>query len=203
MVKFPFESHGYARVVFKDRSRFAPFIFSSLFHSHFRGSVAAALTKMTSRAAPEEAGAPVKGVARWYASYREFYLQDASALQESIDSFMNEYDRRKKRERKAADELATVQDEDGWTVVVRRGKKKASQDARGGAATVGTATASKADLLARKEKEKDRLIDNFYRYQKQEEKRQRLDELRRKFELDKRRIARAKGLTSTRKFKPT
>jgi hypothetical protein len=90
-----------------------------------------------------ELGSPSTGVARWITEYKSFYLQSDTELQGAVDSFMKDYDRRKRQERKMAEELATVTDEDGWTVVVRRGKKKASQNVRGKDAVVGTANVSK------------------------------------------------------------
>eukprot|EP01122_Echinamoeba_exundans_P007955 TRINITY_DN2548_c0_g1_i1.p1 TRINITY_DN2548_c0_g1~~TRINITY_DN2548_c0_g1_i1.p1 ORF type:complete len:373 (+),score=69.16 TRINITY_DN2548_c0_g1_i1:2599-3717(+) len=188
LVKYPFESHGYALVVFSRQQ-----------------SLLRALNGLRLDTAREacEKGSPVSGAARWISEYRSFYLQSATELQGAVDSFMKDYDKRKRQERKMAEELATVTDEDGWTVVVRRGKKKASQNVRGKDAVVGTANVSKEELLKRKEKETNKLIENFYRFQKQEEKRKRLDELRRQFEIDKRRIAKIKNSTSNRKFKPT
>lgn len=44
--------------------------------------------------------------------------------------------------------------------------------------------------------------DSFYRFQVRETKRQRLAELRRKFEEDKERLDRLKAARSSRKFKP-
>eukprot|EP00002_Diphylleia_rotans_P030941 TRINITY_DN6400_c1_g2_i1.p1 TRINITY_DN6400_c1_g2~~TRINITY_DN6400_c1_g2_i1.p1 ORF type:complete len:324 (+),score=57.22 TRINITY_DN6400_c1_g2_i1:54-1025(+) len=120
-----------------------------------------------------------RGVKRWVEEYWAD-RPDIAALQKEIEAVVSEYDQREKKtiEKRQQEKLP---DEDGWTTV-HHGKK-----------------AKAAPRKMTKTLKKERLLEDFYAFQRREKKVQRLTELRRKFEEDKERIARMKA---NRKFKP-
>merc|ERR1712183_1086800 len=108
-------------------------------------------------------------------------------VKESIETFMVEFDR------KAEDEMGEP-DEDGWVTVTRHDKKKPA------AAKVSKEQESERGRGKKNRRKKKKLVlQNFYSHQVKEEKMDRIQELKKKFEEDKQKIAKMK---SERKFRP-
>ena len=133
-----------------------------------------------------------QGVKLWCKEYNDSFL-DAKVLIPQINAELEAFDRAEK-EKKASSATTEEQDDDGWTVVTKANSKRVIVDA------------NQADKkLLRKNKKKDdkrqRLIENvgdLYSIKKVE-KSNRLDELKQKFENDKKRV---NELKKNRKFKP-
>lgn len=113
-------------------------------------------------------------------------------LQQEADAAMMQFDKQNQLKLDEMQSKTNVVDEDGWVTVTRVGRRKTNTDGK------VTVTAARKEDIARL-KPKDKTVPNFYRFQQQEKKLDKLEELRRKFEDDKKRIA---ALKSTRKFKP-
>ncbi|KAM9393082.1 ribosomal RNA-processing protein 7 homolog A isoform 2-T2 [Pholidichthys leucotaenia] len=136
---------------------------------------------------------PVKtGLQKWIQQYRDSFIQPEK-LQEVVDSFMEDYDKRKAEEaehqRKEAEEQR--EDEEGWVKVTRRHK--------GTKARPHTETANQRTLQKEMRKKKRKELMNFYTWQLRNTKKEHIAELRKKFEEDKQRIA---LLRAQRKFRP-
>jgi hypothetical protein len=124
---------------------------------------------------------------------------EPESLQATVDERLRDYDRSKLAEEQMKEELISKPDEEGWVTVVRSGKKR-SHDTVGKGATVGVAGLSQAELKRQAEEKLAKKQNlNFYRYQQMQDKQNKLEDLRKKFEDDKRRIARLKD---GRKFRP-
>lgn len=96
-------------------------------------------------------------------------------LKARINSFMKKFEEKEEEEKRAR--KRKVVDEDGFILVQKK---------------------SKGDPLPPKEKKTKTLVD-FYRFQLKDRKLSELEELKRKFELDKQKLAKLK---SQRKHKP-
>lgn len=136
---------------------------------------------------------PVKtGVKKWIQQYKESFIQ-TDKLQRSVDSFMEEYDKRKEEEaeQRRKEEEQQQEDEDGW-VKVTRGHK-------GAKARPHSEAANQRTLAKEIKKKKRKELMNFYTWQHRNTQKEHIAELRKKFEEDKQRIA---LLRAQRKFKP-
>ncbi|XP_076607863.1 ribosomal RNA-processing protein 7 homolog A [Chaetodon auriga] len=136
---------------------------------------------------------PVRtGVQKWIQTYTESFIQP-DKLQEIVDSFMEDYDKRKEeeaeRQRKEAEQQQ--EDEEGW-VKVTRGPK-------GAKARPHSEAANKRALQKEMRKKKRKELMNFYTWQHRNTQKEHIAELRKKFEEDKQRIA---LLRAQRKFRP-
>ncbi|XP_070779797.1 ribosomal RNA-processing protein 7 homolog A [Enoplosus armatus] len=136
---------------------------------------------------------PVKtGVQKWIQQHTEFFIQP-DKLQQIVDSFMGEYDKRKEedaeRQRKEAEQQQ--EDEDGW-VKVTRGSK-------GTKARRHSEAANQRTLQKEMRKKKRKELMNFYTWQHRNTQKEHIAELRKKFEEDKQRIS---LLRAQRKFRP-
>ncbi|XP_070837408.1 ribosomal RNA-processing protein 7 homolog A [Chaetodon trifascialis] len=136
---------------------------------------------------------PVRtGVQKWIQTYTESFIKP-DKLQEIVDSFMKDYDKRKEeeaeRQRKEAEQQQ--EDEEGW-VKVTRGPK-------GAKARPHSEAANKRTLQKEMRKKKRKELMNFYTWQHRNTQKEHIAELRKKFEEDKQRIA---LLRAQRKFKP-
>ena len=132
------------------------------------------------------------GVKRWAMEYNDQWRKEEE-VKESIETFMVEFDK-KVADNKKADEEMGEPDEDGWVTVTRQDKKKP--------AAVKVAKEQEAERGRGKKnrrKKKKLVLQNFYSHQVKEEKMDRIQELRKKFEEDKQKIAKMK---SERKFRP-
>ncbi|XP_068193594.1 ribosomal RNA-processing protein 7 homolog A [Antennarius striatus] len=132
------------------------------------------------------------GVEKWMQEYTKSFIEPYK-LQEIVDSFIEDYDKRKEEDAERKKEQAEKQkeDEDGW-VKVTRGPKGAKARPRSEAANHKT-------LQKEMRKKKRKELMNFYTWQHRNTQKEHIAELRKKFEEDKQRIA---LLRAQRKFKP-
>ncbi|XP_047427739.1 ribosomal RNA-processing protein 7 homolog A [Mugil cephalus] len=136
---------------------------------------------------------PVKtGVEKWIQQYTESFIQPEK-LQQIVDSFMEDYDKRKQQEeeRQKAEANQQQEDEEGW-VKVTRGHK-------GAKARPHSEAANQRALQKEMRKKKRKELMNFYTWQHRNTQKEHIAELRKKFEEDKQRIA---LLRAQRKFRP-
>lgn len=123
---------------------------------------------------------------------------DPEALQREVNEAMQAYDALQAQ--RAAEERAKFNqpDEDGWVTVTSAARKRRVKDGQ-----VKVMAARKTSLSAGKnqvaKKKKEQILQDFYRFQRRERQRKELTDLRRKFELDKERVAQMKA---NRKFRP-
>ena len=130
-----------------------------------------------------------------YALAYELSRPSPAKLQEEVDQFMMKFKADEYQKEREKLERMNQMDDDGFTVVVRHKKTKATDgDIHVGAVSAEVAEAQRA-VAAKKKKE----LVNFYRFQMREKKQDELVTLRKRFEEDKAKIAQLK---QTRKFKP-
>ncbi|XP_071758145.2 ribosomal RNA-processing protein 7 homolog A [Centroberyx gerrardi] len=134
----------------------------------------------------------VTGVQKWIQQYRDSFIQP-DKLQQTVDAFMQDYDKRKEEEAEQQKREAEEQqeDEEGW-VKVTRGNK-------GTKARPHSEAANKKTLQKEIRKKKRKELMNFYTWQHRNTQKEHIAELRKKFEEDKQRIA---LLRAQRKFRP-
>ncbi|XP_036392095.1 ribosomal RNA-processing protein 7 homolog A [Megalops cyprinoides] len=136
---------------------------------------------------------PVRtGLQKWVHQYSQSLVQP-DKLQEVVDSFMQEYDKKKEEESERLKKEAEQQEEDGegWVTVTRA--------KRGTKARPHSEVANQKALQKEDRKKKRKELLNFYTWQHRHTQREHIAELRRKFEEDKQRIA---VLRAQRKFRP-
>jgi len=134
----------------------------------------------------------VTGVKLWAVGYNDQWKKE-EAITSSIESFMANYDKDVANAKKVDEEMAEP-DDDGWVTVTRQDKKKP-------AASVKTVPEQEDRGRGKKNRRKKKklVLQNFYSHQVKEEKMDRIQELRKKFEEDKLKIAKMKA---DRKFRP-
>merc|ERR1712131_21150 len=134
----------------------------------------------------------ITGVNRWIQKYRDSFIQ-SDKLQEAVDSFMQDYDKRKEEEaeRQKKEQEQQEADEEGWV--------KVTKGSRGAKARPHSEAANKRTLLKESRKKQRKELINFYSWQHRNTQKEHVAELRKKFEEDKQRIA---LLRAQRKFKP-
>lgn len=130
------------------------------------------------------------GLQRWQDEY-DAARPDAAELQARIDADLAAFDDEKARDKALRMAMDGKEDEEGWTVVVKGGRMVA-EDAAGG-------DGGGADQNPKKRAKKDRELQNFYRFQQKDARKDQIAALRKKFDLDKMRITQMKG---DRKFRP-
>ncbi|KAI8047774.1 ribosomal RNA-processing protein 7-domain-containing protein [Thamnidium elegans] len=116
-------------------------------------------------------------------------------LQQEVDTFMMKFKADEYQKEREKLERMNQMDDDGFTVVVRHKKTKATD----GTIHVGAITTEAAEAQRVNQLKKKKELVNFYRFQMREKKQDELVELRKRFEEDKAKIAQLK---QTRKFKP-
>uniref|UniRef100_A0A8C5PT22 Ribosomal RNA processing 7 homolog A n=1 Tax=Leptobrachium leishanense TaxID=445787 RepID=A0A8C5PT22_9ANUR len=129
------------------------------------------------------------GIHKWIEDYEES-LTDTVDLQNEIDNFMKEYDKKLAEEDEKAKLEEGIPDEDGWVKVTRKGRRP------------GLARTEAVNLRVMEREKKKRAqkeLLNFYAWQHHDSKREHLAELRKKFEEDKQKIA---LMRAQRKFRP-
>ncbi|KAF9167710.1 Ribosomal RNA-processing protein 7 [Actinomortierella ambigua] len=131
------------------------------------------------------------GISKWIQDYKA-QRPSAVDLQLKVDDYMDKFERSEYEAQQAALARVNMVDDDGFTLVTSAGKKGSNSD---GVITVQAAKAEEVKNLKPKKKE----LQDFYRFQMREAKRDKLVELRRKFEEDKQKI---EHLKATRRFKP-
>eukprot|EP00041_Stephanoeca_diplocostata_P007382 m.104433 g.104433 ORF g.104433 m.104433 type:complete len:283 (+) comp16847_c0_seq1:362-1210(+) len=121
------------------------------------------------------------GMQKWERAF-DASRPDAAVLQQMVDEDLNAFDDKVAQER--AQRLAShgMEDADGWTMVAKGGK-----------------TASEDNAATTKKRTKERQLQNFYRFQLKESRKEEIADLRRRFDQDKEKV---KALRSKRKFKP-
>ncbi|OAD55783.1 Ribosomal RNA-processing protein 7 like protein A, partial [Eufriesea mexicana] len=132
------------------------------------------------------------GLSKWRKEYNHSVISEKS-MKIEIEAYMQDYDKRiaeKIAKEKAMEEEA--KGNDGWVTVT--GRKKRGQFAL----SRKESTINKVQHKEEQKNKKKQLL-NFYTFQIRESKKQNLAELRRKFELDKKRL---QDLKSKRTFKP-
>ncbi|KAF9376133.1 Ribosomal RNA-processing protein 7 [Podila verticillata] len=132
------------------------------------------------------------GVSKWIQEYHHKRPAPA-ALQTKVDDYMDKFERSEYEAEQAALARHNVMDEDGFTLVTSaKGTKGANSD---GVISIKAVKAEDVKHIKPKKKE----LQDFYRFQMREAKRDKLVDLRRKFEEDKIRI---ETLKVNRRFKP-
>ncbi|RIA90590.1 ribosomal RNA-processing protein 7-domain-containing protein [Glomus cerebriforme] len=134
---------------------------------------------------------PSLGLSRWLQDYR-LHRPDQSKLQEEVDEYMCKFEEAELERHKALEAKLNQPDEDGFIMVTRVGRRSTNTD---GTITVTAAKPEEIKSLKPKNKE----FTDFYRFQKREAKRNKIIDLRKKFEEDKEKIAKLKA---ARRFKP-
>lgn len=119
-----------------------------------------------------------------------YMLKDAdpTELQQEVDAIMADFELGEKAAMEERERRLNEADEDGFTMVKHRKKRKRVE-----------ATGRRGSGGPRTRKKKTYELKNFYSHQKREEKREKLYELRQKFEEDKEKVA---AMKEARKFKP-
>ena len=131
----------------------------------------------------------VTGVKKWNQEYNKLWRNE-KYISEEIDSHMKEYDKNVAELKEKNDELEEP-DEDGWVTVTKK------VDTKKGNPDHSKKDASKNKKNRRKKKKLE--LVNFYSHQIKEEKINKIQLLRKKFEQDKQKIAQMK---TERKFRP-
>lgn len=121
-----------------------------------------------------------------------FVDESAEDLQEEVDDFMATFEENELFQKQEKERRLNEADEDGFMPVKNRNKRK-----RSSAADDTTGRTSKKHQRARQKKNLE--LKDFYRFQIREDRVQKLDTLRKKFDEDKQRVAKMK---EERKFKP-
>lgn len=134
--------------------------------------------------------APVlTGMQKWYVEYQH-QVVSVPALQEEVNTWLEEYDKKQEEEIAQAKAMDGVPDEEGWVTVSRHSRNKAIPR---------TEAHEQRTLANEKRKRSQRELLNFYSFQMRESKKENIAQLRQKFDEDKQRIALMK---QARKFKP-
>ncbi|KFM82713.1 Ribosomal RNA-processing protein 7-like protein, partial [Stegodyphus mimosarum] len=129
------------------------------------------------------------GKNKWSREYNSQFI-DPDDLQKEIESYMSEYDKKIEDEKEKCKQMDGVADEEGWITVTRHSRKPKIPRSE----AVGKKILDKNNRGQAK-----KTLLNFYRSQLRDAKMQQIEELRKKFERDKERIA---LMRANRKFKP-
>lgn len=130
------------------------------------------------------------GVAKWCNEYNQS-IKSENDIKKEIEKYMAMYDKQI-ADRIAKEKAAKDMEEDGWVTVTSRKKRGQFAPSR------KESTINKIQHKEEERSQKKRLL-NFYTFQIRESKKQHLAELRKKFELDKKRL---QELKMKRTFKP-
>nr|XP_002121115.1 ribosomal RNA-processing protein 7 homolog A-like [Ciona intestinalis] len=131
----------------------------------------------------------ITGLKKWCLDY--IYEQpDPKKLKLEVDEYMTKYDAKVKQEQEEEIENDGIPDDEGWVKVSSRGRN---------AGVSRTETNQKKSKRKEKKKRKQNEMFSIYKYQVRESKRQKIAELREKFEEDKLRI---QAMKEARKFRP-
>ncbi|CAG8477563.1 10582_t:CDS:2 [Acaulospora morrowiae] len=131
------------------------------------------------------------GLDKWIEEYKAL-RRDPNDLQREVDEYMRKFEEAEQKRRQELEAKHNQPDEEGFITVTRTGRRNVNTD---GTITVTAAKPEEVKGLKPKNKE---LVD-FYRFQTRETKRNRLVDLRKKFEEDKQKIAKLKA---NRRFRP-
>ncbi|KAL8729087.1 MAG: hypothetical protein Q9181_005121 [Wetmoreana brouardii] len=129
---------------------------------------------------------PALGSARYF-NHHKLQYPNSNQILESVNTYMTEYAAREAAQARARARQRQVPDEEGFITVTRGGRTDpARQEA--------------AQQLAEKQKEKQKGLEDFYRFQTRERKKAKAAELLKKFEEDKEKVRRMKERRGT--FRP-
>ena len=112
-----------------------------------------------------------------YHNHQKLSYPEKPVLLESINAFMTSFAEREASETRAQARRRQEPDADGFITVTKGGR-------------TGPARQEAAQELAKKQKEKQKGLDGFYRFQMREKQKARAGELARKFEEDKLKVKR-------------
>jgi len=161
-----FPAAGFARVVFRDAN-----------------SLKQALNASLDEVQDVWENGRLRGMDKWLEEYRNKQI-DPIQLRKQVDMYMAEYDKRESDKKKRLESMRNMPDEEGWITIPKKKSKLSTQQIQ--------VTPSAASAAVGIVDNKDKILNDFYRFQKHENKREALAELRRKFEEDKKRIAKLK-----------
>jgi len=149
---------------------------------------------------PWPRSAEPRGLAH-YLALHDALRPPLDAVRAHADSAMEAYDFAEAQRKKVGSgkyrKGEAVVDEDGFTLVTRGGAY--GQTLGGGVAVASKRFEGTGEASARGKKKKVKEMDNFYKFQVHEKKRQGLIDLRKRWEEDK---AKVEKLKSSRRFKP-
>jgi len=129
------------------------------------------------------------GIEKWSAEYNSTRVAP-DVLENEIAEFMAQYDKKLSEKIEVTKATEGTADSDGWVTVTKYGKKK----------VVSRDKQPQKQIKSKDRKKQDQKeLKDFYRFQIGQSKKERLDELRKKFDEDKARIAKMK---ESRNFKP-
>jgi len=126
------------------------------------------------------------GLEQWIEDYTDS-IEDAASLHKEVTTFMKNYD---KREDKSKNSSAPDVDDEGWTVVTRKGHKP-------GVANKESVKLKINEKIVQTKKKKE--LKNFYTFQIKESKMKNLVALRKNYEEAKKKV---ELMRSSRRFKP-
>lgn len=110
-----------------------------------------------------------------YLNHHRLTYPDKSQLLESVNNYMTAFAEKEASEARSRARQRQEPDADGFITVTRGGRTNPARQ-------------EVAQEQAEKQKEKDRGLEDFYRFQSREKRKQRASELVRKFEEDKEKI---------------
>lgn len=110
-----------------------------------------------------------------YHNHQKLSYPEKTVLLESVNAFMTSFAEREASETRAQARRRQEPDADGFITVTKGGR-------------TGPARQEAAQELAKKQKEKQKGLDGFYRFQMREKQKARAGELARKFEEDKQKV---------------
>ncbi|KAG9205453.1 Ribosomal RNA-processing protein 7 [Epicoccum nigrum] len=181
-----------AEGVVEDEDSALPALWASEVRRSGSAAVVVFVDKRSARGALKEIQAAVKsgravqwkagsglGVER-YKSHLALVHPSASALQSSINAYLTQFNALETQRARLLKHARTVPDEDGFITVARGG--------RAGPARIEEAEKKKAELEERRKN--NGVKDDFYRFQNREKRKEAEINLRKRFEEDRRRVAR-------------
>lgn len=181
-----------AEGVVEDEDSALPELWASNLRRSGSAAVVVFVDKRSARGALKEIQAAVKsgravqwkagsglGVER-YKSHLALVHPSASALQSSINAYLSQFNALETQRARLLKHARTVPDEDGFITVARGG--------RAGPARIEEAEKKKAELEERRKN--NGVKDDFYRFQNREKRKEAEINLRKRFEEDRRRVAR-------------
>ena len=137
------------------------------------------------------------GLPKWLSEY--FGARPGlEELQRRIDAQMAAYDARQQEEERRADAARNVPDEDGFITVSRRARRNTHTDGvvhvKAGSAASAIAAEAAATAALMKEGTVQGGLTDFYKFQVRAKREDQIDDLRKKFQQDRVRLARAREM---------
>lgn len=129
------------------------------------------------------------GVAKWTQEYNKRAVFNKEELQHEIKKYMVHYDKLKKSEEMNGNDNEA--DEDGWTTVGKTGHNAGFKQKE--------SIINKLESKMQMKKKKDKQLTNFYTFERRENKKQELVDLRKRFNDDRRKMDTMKH---TKRFNP-